>query len=138
MFSNRVRFCVMGWLIVSVAVFVVRLGPVLARYRADEQKFADLAFEAKQPLEIVEKVRLQRERAVVAQQGDEQRVSLHLPGEGMRRHQRIGGFEVGARGDHDHVIGSLGGPTALHHHQRRQRADAHRAREAVADPSCRR
>ena len=49
MFSNRVRFCVMGWLIVSVAVFVVRLGPVLARYRADEQKFADLAFEAKQP-----------------------------------------------------------------------------------------
>jgi hypothetical protein len=49
MFSNRVRFVVKCWLVLSVVVFFVRLGPVMARYRAAEQKFADLNFEAKQP-----------------------------------------------------------------------------------------
>ena len=49
MFSNRVRIVVKCWLVLSVAVFFVRLGPVMARYRAAEQKFADLNFEAKQP-----------------------------------------------------------------------------------------
>ena len=39
----------MSWLVLSVVVFFVRLGPVMARYRAAEQKFADLDFEAKQP-----------------------------------------------------------------------------------------
>lgn len=49
MFSNRVRIVVMSWLVLSVVVFCIRLGPVMARYRAAEQKFADLDFEAKQP-----------------------------------------------------------------------------------------
>ncbi len=49
MFSNRVRIVVMSWLVLSVIVFFVRLGPVMARYRSAEQKFADLDFEAKQP-----------------------------------------------------------------------------------------
>lgn len=49
MFSDRVRFVVKCWLVLSVMAFFVRLGPVMARYRAAEQKFADLNFEAKQP-----------------------------------------------------------------------------------------
>lgn len=49
MFSHRVRIVVKCWLVLSVAVFFVRLGPVMARYRVAEQKFADLDFEAKQP-----------------------------------------------------------------------------------------
>ena len=49
MFSNRVRIVVLSWLVLSVIVFFVRLGPVMARYRSAEQKFADLDFEAKQP-----------------------------------------------------------------------------------------
>ena len=49
MFSNRVRIVVKCWLMLSVAVFFVRLGPVMARYRVAEQKFADLDFEAKRP-----------------------------------------------------------------------------------------
>ena len=49
MFSNRVRIVVKCWLVLSVVVFFIRLGPVMARYRAAEQKFADLNFEAKQP-----------------------------------------------------------------------------------------
>lgn len=49
MFSNRIRVVVKCWLVLSVVVFFVRLGPVMARYRAAERKFADLNFEAKQP-----------------------------------------------------------------------------------------
>lgn len=49
MFSHRVRIVVKCWLVLSVVVFFVRLGPVMARYRAADQKFADLDFEAKQP-----------------------------------------------------------------------------------------
>ena len=49
MFSHRVRFVVKSWLVLSIVVFFVRLGPVMARYRAAERKFADLNFEAKQP-----------------------------------------------------------------------------------------
>lgn len=53
MFSNQIRFVVKCWLVLSVVVFFVRLGPVMARYRAAERKFADLNFEAKQPADPV-------------------------------------------------------------------------------------
>lgn len=71
MSTKHLRFVLMMGIGISIALFVVRLAPVLARYQAEAERFAELVVEGMQPSE-----------PVVAEEPDSPRpgMTLHLQG----------------------------------------------------------
>ena len=73
------------------------------------------------PLPATRIVRLRLQGGIIAEQSDEERVTLHLARQRMRGDERVRRLEVGAGREYDDVVGTLRRNAARDEEQRPER-----------------